>query len=104
MAPLCYAAKLDPPPLHPGAIQGIKFCHLATLRPGRRRGGRGRHRLRRQRRRDSESVEGGADGVPAASLELCDGVDARQEEQQVGGQVGRVGAAATQDEGEVGLL
>ena len=41
MAPLHYAAKLDPflsldcnLALHPGAIQGkegIKFCHLATL-------------------------------------------------------------------------
>ena len=44
MAPLSYAAKLDPflsldcatHALHPGAIQGkegIQFCHLATL-PG----------------------------------------------------------------------
>ena len=46
MALLRYAAKFDPflsldcapHTLHPGAIQGkegIKFCHLATLRPKR---------------------------------------------------------------------
>ena len=46
MAPLCCAAKFDPflslhelrpHTLHPGAIQGkegIKFCHLATMRTG----------------------------------------------------------------------
>ena len=43
---------MSPPPLHPGAIQGkegIKFCHLVTLRaapppPGSRRDRRrGRH-------------------------------------------------------------
>ena len=87
MAPLYYAAKFDPflglrpQALHPGAIQGkegIKFCHLATLRQG---GGRPRgdppaarrprhHPLRHDHAPRRPQLQGSADarGVGSAGL------------------------------------